>query len=111
MSTTLSMHATNLSTDWLPVGQATLLSVSVKIGSSFAWGSAVIELQHSFEIGLDELDRDRENAQSFSPAVTLTTSTTYVRNVPIANAGNIRLKVTTADGGADPQSIVSMVMR
>lgn len=92
------------------VGNALRLSLQIKDDTAtFTWGSAVVELEWSTLVGI-EGDVNLENWQSFATAVTFTSSTKGKRNISVAGAGHIRLRTTTADGGADPNAITTYLL-
>jgi hypothetical protein len=98
-------------TDWITVPpDVTKAAISIALGSSFSWGSAVVDLQHTFSRGMDKDGNQLENAQNFSPAIQFDTDTTYRRNVSIGGTHHIRLKTTTAAGASDPNAQVVVML-
>lgn len=94
-------------TKWYSADSLATLSAQVKTDTdTYAWGSAVVELQHTFVMGEDVEGNDLEDAQAFSPAVEFSTGTTYLRNIPIFACGQFRFRVKTPDSGADPRALI-----
>ena len=92
----------------VPAGAAKV-TIDINAGSSFTWGSAVVDLQYSVEQGQEpDTNTDVTNYVNMNPVVQWTSSVTSRRNVGVTGAGWIRLKVSTADGGADPAAIVTI---
>jgi hypothetical protein len=89
----------------LHVGQTNKLAVDVILGSGFSWGSAVVALQWSIKVGKDDDGNVWEQWNAFSPARTLSSTTTNLVNVPVGGLSFIRLVATTADGASDPNAI------
>ncbi len=87
---------------------AAKVTIDINAGSSFTWGSAVVDLQYTVELGQDKDGTDVTNWQDMSPTVQFVTGTKARRNVGVTGAGWIRLKVSTADGGADPDAVVTI---
>ena len=71
------------------------LAIGITHSSSFTWGAAVVTLQWT-------ADPDLERWHAFNGSKTLTTTRNAYDAVAVAGVLAVRLKVTTADGGADP---------
>jgi len=91
----------------VPAGAAKL-TIDINDASTFTWGSAVVDLQYTVALGQDpDTSEDVTNWQNMDPTVQLTSSTKARRNVGVTGAGWVRLYVSTPDGGADPNAIVT----
>jgi hypothetical protein len=103
----------NLASDqWAspPITTGGALRITVQVNDdadTYTWGNAVLELQYSALLGTNEDGTLLEQWASFSPAVTFTTGNRSKRNISISGAGFVRLRTSTADGGADPAAIVT----
>ncbi len=98
---TINLTSTISATAPVPVPQAKDAKATIDIiadTSVYPWASAVVELQWSIELGTNE------NWNSLATPITLTSSTNAKRAVAVEGAGYIRLKVTTAEGGSDPNA-------
>lgn len=83
----------------------TRLSISFVTATTTTWGSAVVNLRRSVEIG-KEADVEIGNYQDLKTAVKFTSATTSIWNISVT-PGFYRLETTTADSGADHQAIVT----
>ena len=92
----------------IPPGAAKL-SIDINDGSSYTWGSAVVEMQFSLSIELDEDGTDLTNWQAFNTAVTFTSSVKARRAVSVTGYGWVRLKVSTSASAADIGAVVTIV--
>lgn len=89
-----------------PGATRTSIDVEHSTATTVAWGTAVLEVKYTVEMGRDRLGNDLENYISFSPAVEFTSATTGRRNASVSGVAAIRLDTTTADGGADPAALL-----
>lgn len=99
----LSLGALNAATEpvAVPIG-ATKAAITINPDTDNWVGTDwTAELQWSTEVNNDE-----ENWQSFSPAVEFTGTSVSKPRIPVAGVSNIRLKITTNDGTADPAADV-----
>ena len=88
----------------VPFGK-TKVSFYVVFGSSFAWSTTVMELQWTLARGQDETGRNLYQWNSFRNPVTISTSTTFKRNVSISGTRYLRLIPTTVGSTPDPNAV------
>ena len=106
----LNLTDTNSSTPPIQVPPgAAKLSIAIADASGFTWGLAVVDLQFSLSIELDEVGTDLTNFVNVSPAVQFVTGTRFQRAISVTGYGNVRLKVTTVGSAADRNALVTIV--
>lgn len=92
----------------IPPGAAKL-SIDINDGSSYTWGSAVVDMQFSLSMELDEDGTDLTNWQDFPTAVQFTSSVKARRAISVTGYGWVRLKVSTSASAADIGAVVTIV--
>jgi hypothetical protein len=100
-------------TEGIPVPiNATLASVAVEVHRSQTFGSAVADLQFSFDDAVDvQTGENLTTWRNTSPAVQFSSGTPFVENIPVAGKGRIRVKTTTADATADTDAYAVVIFR
>lgn len=94
----LSLAAKDSTAGQMAVANYSRIAAGITLGSGFAWGSAVVELEWS-------IDPDAERWFSFTPAVTFSTSRSSYARIPVTGVQWVRFRTTTADGSSDPNAI------
>lgn len=107
-SVRISLLSTSSATLAVPVpAGATKVSFSIKHSTSYTWGTAVVALEWSAEVGNDSEGTLLDDWQAFSPAVTLVTATRFKRNVGVSGTSWVRWHVTTAGLASDPKAMLT----
>ena len=107
----LNLTTTLGATDWIKIGPTVnKASISIKVGSSFTWAGATVDLQHTFSREFDEDGQAMEYAQNYSPAIQFDSDTTARRNISVSGSGYIRLLTTEAEALNDPDAQVVVLL-
>ncbi len=94
-----------------PTHNFTKLTVAIIADTgTYTWGNAVVTVQFSPRLGVNEDGDDISSWQALPSTVTFITTAMAKRGISISGLGNIRLHVTTADGGADPHAPYTIEM-
>ena len=87
------------------IGPFTSFGFHVQKRSAKTWASAVVELQFSYTLGKGV------NWVARLPAVTVTTTTNFARNIAVVGLGFVRLRTTTAEALNDPAALVAWTLQ
>ena len=103
---TISFHDVDPLTPWVFVGRLYTMAAQVQVRSSFTWSTGVIGMEWTLD------DQDYEEAITFSPVVSFTSSVKGLYDIDVANKVWVRFRTTTAEAANDPSAkIVYMVQR
>ena len=97
---TINLTSTNSYTSWISTFGKFLLAADIRVKSGATWASAVVGLEWSMT------NDPYQNATTFDPVVSFTSSSTSNNNINIASLPWVRFRVTTAEAASDPSATV-----